>query len=92
MSKSKIYISLKDVFKILEKAEVDDILMHEITVHMDKHKLITLNFPIKSPEDLKLLDLYLGKLGEVFADFVADLKERYDAKDSLKKINREAIK
>lgn len=84
MSKPKIYISLKDIFKTLEKAGADDILMHEIMLYMDKHKLITLGFPIKSSEDLKLLDSFLRKLGEVFADFVADLKEKHEAKDTLK--------
>lgn len=74
-NKPKIYISIKDAFKALAKAGVDDVLMHEITLHMDKHKLITLGFPIKSLEDLELFDSFLVRLRDIFADFVVELKK-----------------
>lgn len=74
-NKPKIYISIEDAFKTLAKAGVDDVLMHEITLHMDKHKLITLGFPIKSLEDLELFDSFLVRLRDIFADFVVELKK-----------------
>lgn len=82
-NKINIMFSQDDLFRILEKSKRSP--EFEITVDMNQHRLITLTFPIKCKDDLRLLTRFCRNLGDAFNRFVNRLKDRYEVKDNLRR-------